>query len=177
MPLAPPNQPKNGDEEGEAEDEDPEDPDPEDPDEYRAGNCFWVPQESRWKHLQDNAKQAKIGKLIDDAMVAIERDNPRLKGVLPKDFARPALDKHRLGELIQHPAIGGLRLADGAFPAQRLCLAQRLVDGGELNCHALSGRVSLVLCVAIVGFRPCPSLTQRHCVTDFPEAGYWSFFR
>ena len=74
--------------------------DPEDADEYRAENVFWVPKEARWTHLQANAKQATIGKLVDDAMVAIERDNPRLKGVLPKDYARPALDKHRLGELI-----------------------------------------------------------------------------
>ena len=63
--------------------------DPEDPDEYRAVNIFWVPQEARWSHLQANAKQPTIGKLVDDAMVAIERDNPSLKGVLPKDYARP----------------------------------------------------------------------------------------
>ena len=74
--------------------------DPEDADEYRAENVFWVPKEARWSELQANAKQPTIGKLVDDAMVAIERDNPRLKGVLPKDYARPALDKHRLGELI-----------------------------------------------------------------------------
>ena len=73
---------------------------PEDPDEYKAENVFWVPAEARWSHLQANAKQPTIGKIVDDAMVAIERDNPRLKGVLPKDYARPALDKHRLGELI-----------------------------------------------------------------------------
>jgi type I restriction enzyme M protein len=73
---------------------------PEDPDEYKAENVFWAPTEARWSHLQANAKQPTIGKLVDDAMVAIERDNPRLKGVLPKDYARPALDKHRLGELI-----------------------------------------------------------------------------
>ena len=57
--------------------------DPEDPDEYRADNIFWVPKEARWPHLQGKAKQPTIGKLIDDAMVAIERDNPPLKGVLP----------------------------------------------------------------------------------------------
>ena len=73
---------------------------PEDPDEYKAENVFWVPGEARWSHLRDNAKQPTIGKLVDDAMVAIERDNPRLKGVLPKDYARPGLDKQRLGELI-----------------------------------------------------------------------------
>ncbi|MGH8645605.1 MAG: type I restriction-modification system subunit M [Gammaproteobacteria bacterium] len=73
---------------------------PEDQDEYKAENVFWVPKEARWPHLQAHAKQPTIGKTVDDAMVAIERDNPRLKGVLPKDYARPALDKHRLGELI-----------------------------------------------------------------------------
>ena len=73
---------------------------PEDKDEYVASNVFWVPKVSRWPHLQANAKQPTIGKFVDDAMFAIERDNPRLKGVLPKDYARPALDKHRLGELI-----------------------------------------------------------------------------
>jgi len=72
----------------------------EDPDEYRAENVFWVPAEARWSHLQGQAPQPTIGKTVDDAMVAIERDNPRLKGVLPKDYARPALDKQRLGELI-----------------------------------------------------------------------------
>jgi len=65
---------------------------PEDQDEYRAENVFWVPKESRWSHLQANAKQPAIGKIVDDAMVALERDNPRLKGVLPKDYARPGLD-------------------------------------------------------------------------------------
>ena len=73
---------------------------PEDPDEYKAENVFWVPAEARWSFLQANAKQSTIGKLVDDAMVAIERDNARLKGVLPKDYARPGLDKSRLGELI-----------------------------------------------------------------------------
>jgi type I restriction enzyme M protein len=72
----------------------------EDRDEYIAENIFWVPKEGRWAALQANAKQPNIGKLIDDAMTAIERDNPSLKGVLPKEYARPALDKQRLGELI-----------------------------------------------------------------------------
>ena len=76
------------------------DANPEDPDEYRAENVFWVPKVARWSQLQSNARQPTIGKLIDDAMVAIERDNASLKSVLPKDYARPALDKQRLGELI-----------------------------------------------------------------------------
>ncbi len=74
--------------------------DPEDPDEYRAENIFWVPKEARWSHLKASAPQPTIGTLVDDAMSAIERDNPTLKGVLPKDYARPGLDKQRLGQLI-----------------------------------------------------------------------------
>jgi len=74
--------------------------DPEDPDEYRAVNIFWVPKDARWSKLKAEAKQPTIGKFIDDAMLAIERDNPSLKGVLPKDYAHPRLDKRRLGQLI-----------------------------------------------------------------------------
>src|SRR5216110_1583055 len=85
---------------------------PEDPDEYRAENIFWVPLAARWSYLQNSAKQPTIGKIVDDAMVAIERDNPRLKGILPKDYARPALDKNRLGELID--LIGTIGMGDAA---------------------------------------------------------------
>jgi type I restriction enzyme M protein len=84
--------------------------DPEDPDEYKAENVFWVPPEARWQHIQDNAKQPTIGKLVDEAMDAIERDNPKLKGMLTKNYARPALDKHRLGELID--LVGTIGLGD-----------------------------------------------------------------
>lgn len=83
---------------------------PEDQDEYKAENVFWVPPAARWSYLQNSAKQPTIGKIVDDAMVAIERDNARLKGVLPKDYARPGLDKHRLGELID--LIGTIGLGD-----------------------------------------------------------------
>lgn len=72
----------------------------EDRDEYTAQGVFWVPLNARWSFIRDSAKQSLIGKLIDDAMVAIERDNPRLKNVLPKDYARPTLDWHTLGQLI-----------------------------------------------------------------------------
>jgi len=82
--------------------------DPEDRDEYMAENVFWVPVAARWEHLQAQAKQPEIGKLLDDAMDAIEHDNPRLKGVLPRDYARPALDKRRLGELIDLMGTVGL---------------------------------------------------------------------
>src|SRR5665213_3121344 len=74
--------------------------DPEDQDEYRAVNVFWVPPEARWTHLKAQARQPTIGQIVDDAMAGIERDNPSLKGVLPKDYARPGLDKARLGQLI-----------------------------------------------------------------------------
>src|SRR5664279_868071 len=74
--------------------------DPEDRDEYLAENVFWVPREARWEYLQASAKQPEIGKKIDDAMVAIERENPSLKGVLSKDYARPTINKQQLGELI-----------------------------------------------------------------------------
>ncbi len=84
--------------------------DPEDRDEYTGSNIFWVPKEARWKLLQDNAKQPIIGKLLDDAMMAIEKVNPSLKGVLPKEYARPTLDKHRLGELVD--LIGTIGLGD-----------------------------------------------------------------
>jgi len=90
--------------------------DPEDPDEYRAENVFWVPPKARWTHLQSQAKQPTIGELVDEAMEAIERDNPALKGVLPKDYARPTLDKTRLGQLID--LISNIQVGDEAARAK-----------------------------------------------------------
>lgn len=84
--------------------------DPEDPDEYRAEGVFWVPPEARWDYLQRNAKRPVIGQMIDEAMAAIERDNPSLKGVLPQDYGRETLDKRRLGELVD--LIGTIGLGD-----------------------------------------------------------------
>ncbi len=72
----------------------------EDQDEYTAENIFWVPAQARWQTLQSQAHQPTIGQAVDDAMSAIERDNPALKDVLPKDYARPALDKTRLGQVV-----------------------------------------------------------------------------
>lgn len=80
----------------------------EDRDAYSAEGVFWVPQEARWEFLKSNAKKPEIGKLVDDAMVIIEKDNPSLKGVLPKSYARPDLDKVRLGELIDLVSTIGL---------------------------------------------------------------------
>src|SRR5690348_2966400 len=84
--------------------------DVEDRDEYLAKNVFWVPEKARWAFLQANAKQPTIGKLIDDAMDAIEKDNPSLKGILSKNYARADLDKELLGGLID--LIGTISLGD-----------------------------------------------------------------
>ena len=85
--------------------------DPEDPDEYIAENIFWVPREARWSVLQSQARQSTIGGTVDNAMIAIERDNPALKDVLPKDYYRPALDKTRLGQVID--LVSDIRLDSG----------------------------------------------------------------
>ena len=100
--------------------------DPEDPDEYRAVSIFWVPKEARWQHLKSSAPQPMIGTLVDDAMSAIERDNPSLKSVLPKDYARPGLDKQRLGELID--VIATIELTAAGEGAQSGEKTHRSVD-------------------------------------------------
>jgi len=84
----------------------------EDRDRYLAEAIFWVPKGARWSHLQAKAKQPDIGKRIDDAMIAIEKENPSLKGVLPKDYSRPALSALRLGELID--LFSNIALAEAA---------------------------------------------------------------
>lgn len=84
--------------------------DPEDKDEYKAENIFFVPQEARWKMLLSKAKQPDIGKFVDDAMDAIEKENASLKGVLPKVYARQNLDPTSLGELID--LVGNIALGD-----------------------------------------------------------------
>jgi type I restriction enzyme M protein len=90
--------------------------DPEDKDEYLAVNVFWVPTKARWDYIQQNAKKPEIGKLLDDAMDAIEKENPILKGVLPKNYAREALDKQSLGGIID--LIGTIGLGDKASKSQ-----------------------------------------------------------
>jgi type I restriction enzyme M protein len=83
---------------------------PEDRDEYLAENVFWVPKEARWEQLKANAKQPSIGNLIDEAMLAIERDNPVLRSVLPGNYGRATLDKQRLGGLID--LVSGIDFVD-----------------------------------------------------------------
>ena len=90
--------------------------DPDDADEYRADNIFWVPVEARWHRVQSEARQSSIGQTVDAAMVAIERANPGLRDVLPKEYARPALDKQRLGQLID--LISTIQVGDSAARAQ-----------------------------------------------------------
>ncbi len=84
--------------------------DPEDRDEYQADNIFFVPPQARWTFLQAQAKQPKIGNLVDEAMDAIVKENNSLKGVLPKVFARQNLDPTSLGELID--LVGNIALGD-----------------------------------------------------------------
>ena len=74
--------------------------DPEDRDEYLAKNVFWVPGNARWDNVKANARSVNIGKIVDDAMVSIEKENKSLKGILPGEYSRSALDKQKLGDLI-----------------------------------------------------------------------------
>ena len=82
----------------------------EDCDEYHAETIFWVPPKARWGYLKTRAKQPNIGQVVDDAMHAVEHDNTALKNVLAKDYARYALDKQRLGQIID--MIGNIRVGD-----------------------------------------------------------------
>ena len=83
---------------------------PEDKDEYIAKNIFWVPKEARWDEVMKHAKLPTIGQYVDGAMISIEKENKNLSGILPKEYARPALDKRVLGEvvdLISSISVGG----------------------------------------------------------------------
>ncbi|WP_330205509.1 class I SAM-dependent DNA methyltransferase [Cyanobacterium sp. Dongsha4] len=91
--------------------------DPEDKDEYVAENVFFVPTEARWSYIQGQAKQPTIGKIVDDAMELIERENSkRLKGILPKVYGQQKLDQASLGGLID--LIGLITLGDAEAQAQ-----------------------------------------------------------
>jgi type I restriction enzyme M protein len=87
------------------------DADPEDRDHYAAENVFWVPKTARWSEIQKAAKQPMIGVLIDRAMESLEKENSSLKNTLPKEYARPTLDKERLGGLID--LLSGVDLVEG----------------------------------------------------------------
>jgi type I restriction enzyme M protein len=83
---------------------------PEDPDEYLSENIFWVPEKARWNNIAAKARSSEIGKIIDEAMIEIERNNKSLKGTLPKDYGRPLLDQVKLGEVVD--LIGTISMAD-----------------------------------------------------------------
>jgi type I restriction enzyme M protein len=87
-------------------------------DEYHGSNVFWVPEEARWSRIQNEAPHASIGKVIDDAMTAIERENPSLRGVLPEDYNRPGLDKTRLGGIVN--LVSSIPLGDKASRSKDL---------------------------------------------------------
>jgi type I restriction enzyme M protein len=93
-------------------------------DEYAAENVFWVPQEARWAEIQAKGKTPNIGKLIDDAMYAIEKDNPKLKGKLPRDYARRGISPERLGGLIDQIA----SIAVGTKAAQKKDILGRVYE-------------------------------------------------
>jgi type I restriction enzyme M protein len=93
-------------------------------DEYAAENVFWVPPEARWAEIQAKGKTPNIGKLIDDAMYAIEKDNPKLKGKLPRDYARRGISPERLGGLIDQIA----SIAVGTKEAQKKDVLGRVYE-------------------------------------------------
>ena len=83
----------------------------EDRDEYTADNIFFVPKGARWEDIAAAAHTPEIGTVIDNAMIAIEKENQSLKGILPKNFARPELDKRRLGDVVD--LFTNVKMADG----------------------------------------------------------------
>ncbi|MEB3282114.1 MAG: class I SAM-dependent DNA methyltransferase [Lyngbya sp.] len=112
---------------------------PEDKDEYLAENVFFVPQNARWSYLQGQAKQPDIGKLVDSAMEVIERENPQLKGILPKVFAQQKLDKSSLGGLID--LIGSAKLVGDTKAAAEQLHLDLEQDAKKLSQGDVLGRV------------------------------------
>ena len=144
----------------------------EDRDEYIAENIFWVPPEARWTQLKVQARQSTIGLTVDQAMAAIERDKPALKDVLPKDYARPALDKQRLGQLID--MIGNIRVGDAEARSRDVLgrvyeyfLAQFASaegkKGGEFYTRAVSSRCWLRCWSPTGGGSTIPAAVPRAC--------------
>ena len=93
----------------------------EDRDYYKEVNVFWVPEAARWESLRAQAKQADIGKRIDDALSLIETENPKLKGILDKRYARVQLPDGKLGELVDLVSQIGFGESGNAKTAQKSC--------------------------------------------------------
>lgn len=141
----------------------------EDRDYYLAENVFWVPAEARWSHLQANARDAKIGQMVDDAMVAIEDDNAkRLKGALPKEYARRVTDGVELGELID--LIGTIALGDEASRSKDIlgriyeyCLTKFATAEGKNGGQFYTPRCVVQTLVEILGPEPGDRIYDPCC--------------
>jgi HsdM N-terminal domain len=160
-------------------------PQPPRTDEYLAENMFWVPKEARWSHLQANAKQPGIGKLIDEAMPAIEMANSGLKGVLPKDYNRPALDKVMLAELIDF--VSGSAMGEQPWPRLRIFPSTLCAEWNGLSNEALPVQAMVLLypkevplcltgTVSRICWRSCTGtllrrLTQSHSIVGALSMG------
>jgi len=139
----------------------------EDRDSYSMAQVYFVPPEARWSYLQSRAKDPKIGLLIDNAMTALERDNPKLKGVLPKNYAREQIDKTTLGGLIDLFANVGLgdresRSKDLLGRAYEYFLREFALAEGRKGGQFWTPRCAVRLLVAMLEpfkgrvFDPCP---------------------
>jgi type I restriction enzyme M protein len=108
---------------------------------YTEANVFWVPEKARWEHLRNNAKQPDIGKIIDDALVEIESENPRLKGILDKRFARTQLEPGTLGALVDHL----FHRLHGQWSQSSGCVGAglRILFGAVCQCRRKEGRTVL----------------------------------
>lgn len=149
--------------------------DQEDPDEYMAANVFWVPKGTRWEHLKATAKSENIGKFIDDAMTAIEdaEGNTKLKGALPKGYARPALNKIMLGELIDlFSNIGKGQSFDQSRDlfgrVYEYCLSSFAANEGKRGGEFLTPR-SVVKTLVDMFLRTCDSRACRGCPNGWPR--------
>lgn len=131
------------------------DADPEDPDEYRAQNALWIPPEGRWPSIKAQAHQPTIGQIVDDAVAAIGRKNPTIKDVLPRDYARPSLDKTRLGRIIDLVSNiwvgdGGSRSGDVLGRVYEYFLLRFAVTGGKKGSEFYTPRSVVRLLVEML---------------------------
>ena len=101
----------------------------EDVDEYISEGIFFVPENARWSVIASKAHTPEIGTVIDDAMRAIEKENKRLKDILPKNFARPELDKRRLGDVVD--LFTNIKMVDAGSIDKDACIMLNITGAGE----------------------------------------------